>query len=94
MNVHFMGWKPDTHVFGEAAGMAFGDRVLDLVATHGDETFPWEVVDGTTSIASGTANSADEAGRAAETRRPPRVHPRCLKNISRRDFLFVADLTL
>lgn len=67
MDLYVMPWKPDADVFGEAAGLACDDRVLDLVVTHGDETFPWEVVDGTTSLASGTAASADEARRAAET---------------------------
>lgn len=69
MNVHFLPWKPDPDVCGESAGMASGDRVLDLVTTHGDdgETFPWEVVDGCDSIASGTAASAADARRAAET---------------------------
>ncbi|TAY24460.1 hypothetical protein ELH92_25900 [Rhizobium ruizarguesonis] len=67
MDLQFMNWKPDADVFGEAAGLAFGSRVLDLVVTHGDKTFPWEVVDGCDSIASGTAASADEARRAAET---------------------------
>ncbi len=68
MKLQFLRWKPDADVCGEAAGMAFGDRVLDLVVVHGndDETFPWEVNDGDV-IASGTATSAAEARRAAES---------------------------
>jgi hypothetical protein len=66
MDLYVMPWKPDADVYGETAGLACDDRVLDLVVTHGDKTFPWEVVDGCDSIASGTATSADEARRAAE----------------------------
>ncbi|MBW9063823.1 hypothetical protein JNB71_10870 [Rhizobium herbae] len=67
MKLQFMSWKPDADVYGESAGMAFGDRVLDLVVTHGEEIFPWEIVDGCEPIASGEAKSAAEARRAAET---------------------------
>lgn len=67
MDLYVMPWKHDADVFGEAAGLACDDRVLDLVVTYGDDTFPWEVVDGCDSIASGTAASAAEARRAAET---------------------------
>lgn len=69
LKLQFMRWRPDADVCGESAGMAFGDRVLDLVTTHGDDgkTYPWEVVDGCDVIASGTATSAAEARRAAET---------------------------
>lgn len=66
MNVYFMSWKPDAGVYGEAAGLAAGNRVLDLVVTHGDESFPWEIVDGCDPIASGAAATAAEARRAAE----------------------------
>ncbi|NRF10801.1 hypothetical protein [Agrobacterium pusense] len=67
MDLYVMPWKPDDDVYGEAAGLACDDRVLDLVVTHGDGTFYWEVVDGCDSIACGTATSAAEARRAAET---------------------------
>ena len=71
MNIRFLGWKPDAEVYGEAAGLAFGKRVLDLVVTYcGDGSFFWEVVDDDLTderIASGTAVSAAEARRAAET---------------------------
>ncbi|MDL2410653.1 hypothetical protein PY650_34815 [Rhizobium calliandrae] len=67
LKLQFMGWKPDADVYGEAAGMASDGRVLDLVVTHGDEIFPWEVVDGCDPIAFGEATSAAEARRAAET---------------------------
>lgn len=66
MELYIMPWKPDADVYGEAAGLACDDRVLDLVVTYGDEVFPWEVVDGCDSIAKGTATSAAEARRAAE----------------------------
>ncbi len=70
MDLYFMPWEPDNDVYGEAAGMSCDGRVLDLVVTHGDETFSWEVVDDSrvdNRIAKGTAASADEARRAAET---------------------------
>lgn len=68
MNVYFMGWKSDADVCGEAAGMAFHNRFLDLVVTYGnDGKFYWEVVDGCDRVDSGEANSAAEARRAAET---------------------------
>jgi hypothetical protein len=71
MDLYFMGWKPDADVYGEAAGLACDGRVLDLVVTHcGDGSFFWEVIDDDLTderIASGTAASAAEARRAAET---------------------------
>ncbi|RCW23171.1 hypothetical protein DFR48_10740 [Ciceribacter lividus] len=71
LKLQFMGWKPDADVCGEAAGMAFGKRVLDLVVTYcGDGSFFWEVVDDDLTdarIAFGTVTSAAEARRAAET---------------------------
>ena len=67
MTIHFMAWKPEPDVFGEAAGLAYGERVLDLVYTIAfDKTFPWDVVDGCDIIASGIATTATEAKRAAE----------------------------
>jgi hypothetical protein len=67
MTAYFMNWKPDAEVGGEAAGLAFGDRVLDLVITYCDNgTFAWDVVDECESIATGTAASIAEARRAAE----------------------------
>lgn len=67
MQVKFIPWEHDADVYGEAAGMAYGDRVLDLVVTHGNENFPWDIVDGTTRVVSGIAKNANEAKRAAET---------------------------
>ena len=71
MTAYFMGWQPDSDVYGEAAGFAFGGRVLDLVVTYCDEkTFEWEVIDDSCTherIAFGTAFSAAEARREAES---------------------------
>ncbi|KJF66024.1 hypothetical protein RS75_20345 [Rhizobium nepotum 39/7] len=66
MELYVMPWKPDADVYGEAAGMMCDGRVLDLVVTHGDGVFTWEVVDGCDSLAGDTATSAAEARRAAE----------------------------
>ena len=63
MTAYFMGWNPDADVYGEAAGLMFGDRFLDLVYTRAvGDTFPWDVVDGCDVI----AKTAAEARRAAE----------------------------
>lgn len=68
MDLYEMPWKPDAEVCGEAAGMSCDGRVLDLVVTYcGNGIFAWEVVDECDSIASGTAATAAEARRAAET---------------------------
>lgn len=62
-----MGWKPDTDVYGEAAGFTFAGRVLDLVVTYcADRTFEWDVVDGVDLVASGITVTLAEAKRAAE----------------------------
>lgn len=67
MTAQFVSWKPDADVYGEAAGLAFRDRVLDLVITYcGDGTFEWEVVDACDVIACGITVSASEARHAAE----------------------------
>ena len=67
MELQHLPWTEDADVCGEAAGFAFGDRVLDLVVTHcGDGTFEWDVVDGCELIASGIAVTAAEARREAE----------------------------
>lgn len=70
MTAYFMGWQPDAGVYGEAAGLAFGGRVLDLVVTYSDDgTFEWDVIDDSCTderIASGRAVSAAEARRKAE----------------------------
>lgn len=67
MTQHHMGWKPDSDVYGEAAGLTFAGRVLDLVVTHcADGTFEWDVVDGVDLLASGIALTLPEAKRAAE----------------------------
>ncbi|MGO6833405.1 hypothetical protein ACCS37_32265 [Rhizobium ruizarguesonis] len=67
MSLNFVAWKPDADVYGEAAGMSFGERVFDLVVTYGHDEYPWDVVDGCQILASGVAESASEARRAAET---------------------------
>lgn len=68
MNVFYISWKPDADVCGEAAGLCFAGRVLDLVVTYGGNgLFYWEVVDACMPIASGTETSAAAARRAAET---------------------------
>lgn len=67
MTVRLIKWKPDADVYGEAAGLVFGDRVLDLVVTYcGDGTFEWDVVDACDFIASGVTVTAAEARRASE----------------------------
>ncbi|HEV7245975.1 MAG TPA: hypothetical protein VGN93_03170 [Shinella sp.] len=67
MTVKFLPWRPDADVYGEAAGVAFGSRFLDLVVTYcGDQTFEWEVVDACDVIEGGITVSAVEARRAAE----------------------------
>lgn len=71
MTALFMSWQPNSDVYGEAAGLAFGGRVLDLVVTHCDDgTFEWDVIDNSCTderIAYGTAFSAAEARREAES---------------------------
>lgn len=71
MTAYFIGWESDADVCGEAAGLAFGGRVLDLVVTHRDDgTFEWDVIDDSCTderIAYGTAFSAAEARRKAES---------------------------
>lgn len=67
MQVRFIGWKPDAEVYGEAAGITFGRRVLDLVITYGgDGTYIWEVDDGCDSIATGTSGTVEGGKRACE----------------------------
>lgn len=67
MTVKFIPWQPDADVCGFAAGLAAGNRVLDLVhikASNG--TFLWEVIDGCEVVAFDIAWSAADARRAAE----------------------------
>lgn len=65
--VQFIQWMRDDDVCGEAAGMAAGGRVLDLVVTYcGDGTFTWEVVDACDRIASGAGHTAEDAKRECE----------------------------
>lgn len=67
-NWTFFKWEPDASVFGEVAGLADDDVLLDLVVTYAaDKTFHWEVIDETTIIAHGIAQTAAEARHAAET---------------------------
>ncbi|WP_416064591.1 hypothetical protein ACK9YZ_16945 [Rhizobium sp. ZK1] len=67
MNMHLIPWRPDADIFGEAAGLVYCDRILDLVATPTNERCAWDVVDGCDILASGIAGSMAEAKRAAET---------------------------
>lgn len=68
MTVQFTNfhWQPDADVCGIAAGMAFGDRFLDLVVTFGgDGTFIWDVVEAGI-LASGTSDTLEAAKRDCE----------------------------
>jgi hypothetical protein len=61
MYVQFISWQPDAEIFGIAAGMAFGDRVLDLVVTYcSDGTFTWDVVEADI-LMSGTSGTLEAA---------------------------------
>ena len=68
---HFIPWKPDADVCGEAAAMSCDGRFVDLVVTYcADGRFYWEVIDDSSAdkrLSFGTVSSADEARRAAET---------------------------
>jgi hypothetical protein len=68
MTVQFTNfqWEPDADVCGIAAGMALGDRFLDLVVTFAsDGTFVWDVVEADVLI-SGTSDTLEAAKRDCE----------------------------
>lgn len=67
MHTQFLPWRPDADVFGEAAAILIGDRLIDLVVTEGfDGKFYWEIVDGVEALDSGVHETKEGARRAAE----------------------------
>ncbi len=65
-DLQLIPWQPDADVFGEAAGIQYSGRLLDLVVTPSNGRWVWDVVDGCDILASGIAGSMAEAKRAAE----------------------------
>ncbi|MGR9423634.1 hypothetical protein [Rhizobium leguminosarum] len=65
-DLQLISWQPDADVFGEAAGIHYSGRLLDLVVTPSNGRWVWDVVDGCDILASGIAGSMAEAKRAAE----------------------------
>lgn len=64
----FLAWAPDSDVCGEAAAIAYGNRLIELISTRcADGSYAWEIVEGCTSLGFGRVDGNETARRAAET---------------------------